>query len=316
MDAVATHSSYLDFCRPQRTALTDLTLNFSSFSYPRDFDSLRGSSLLTYLQGMQRLRSLHLTTPYDFPDFLARSQHSRVPENTIATVPMSELTSFYYYGPTTSLNHLISGLSAPSLQDVRFVLCPKIPLPCLSRVIDEVREEFRSVSVAFHLDNFHLLSSTHSGEIDHFKPWPSFRLDVNCSPSSINSVSSTPSTNLSMVEELTLNFISSNMTRWDHSFSTCDFLRQFRSVRVLRVNPFVREIGLYLKQGEDGQGNILPVLEEIEISIPRLKRHNLDGEYQRRAAEALAAPCKRAGRAVKCYHCEQTETQSRNAGSW
>jgi hypothetical protein len=229
------------------TALTDLTLNFSSFSYPRDFDSLRGSSLLTYLQGMQRLRSLHLTTPYDFPDFLARSQHSRVPENTIATVPMSELTSFYYYGPTTSLNHLMSGLSAPSLQDVRFVLCPKIPLPCLSRVIDEVREEFRSVSVAFHLDNFHLLSSTHSGEIDHFKPRPSFRLDVNCSPSSINSMSSTPSTNLSIVEELTLNFISSNMTRWDHSFSICDFLRQFRSVRVLRVNPFVREIGLYLK---------------------------------------------------------------------
>ncbi|KAI0274182.1 hypothetical protein BGY98DRAFT_84000 [Russula aff. rugulosa BPL654] len=200
-----------------------------------------------------------------------------------------------------------------------FALCsaPKIPYVPLSGY----RRGEGRISVSqrsFRSGKFPPLIVDSLGGNDHFKPRPSFRLDVNCSPSLTNSMSSTPSTKLSMAEELTLNFLDSNMTRWDHSFSICDFLRQFRSVRVLRVNPFVREIGLYLKQDEDGQGTILPVLEEIEISIPRLKRHNLDGEYQRRAADALAAlkPCKRAGRAVKCYHCEQTETQSRNAGSW
>jgi hypothetical protein len=83
---------------------------------------------------------------------------------------------------------------------------------------------------------------------------------------------------------------------------------------VLRVNPFVREVGLYLKQ--DDEKAILPVLELVELSIPRSTRYP-DKGYQGRAAEALAAfePCERAGRLVKVYHCEQTETRSRNARS-
>jgi hypothetical protein len=107
------------------------------------------------------------------------------------------------------------------------------------------------------------------------------------------------------------------MTQWDGVFSLRDFLRQFCSVRVLRVNPFVREVGLYLQQ-DDGEA-ILPVLEEVQLSISRrhLTRYS-DKEYQRRAAEALAAfePCERAGRLVKVYYCEQTQTQSRNARCW
>jgi hypothetical protein len=90
------------------------------------------------------------------------------------------------------------------------------------------------------------------------------------------------------------------------------FLRQFRSVRVLRVNPFIREVGLYLQQ-DDGEA-ILPVLEEIEFSISRLTRYS-DEEYQRRAAEALAAfepfvsARERAGRVVNVYHCEPTQSK-------
>jgi hypothetical protein len=79
------------------------------------------------------------------------------------------------------------------------------------------------------------------------------------------------------------------------------------------VNPFVREVGLYLKQDEDGQEAIFPILEQVEISISR--RGCSDEEYQRCTTEALAAfePCERAGRPVKVYHSEQTETQSRYA---
>jgi hypothetical protein len=205
-------------------------------------------------------------------------------------------------------------LSAPSLQDARFALCTHYSLPHLSRFIDNVRGEFRSVSVAFDRNNFHLLS------IDHFKPGPSFRLNMNCSPYTINSMNSTgtPSTKLALAEELTLNFPCSKMTVWETVFPMRDFLRQFRSIRVLRVNPFVREIGLCLRHDEDDDEEaIFPVLEEVEISISRLKRYSSDEEYQLGVAEARVAfePCERAGRPVKFYHCEQTGMQSRNARS-
>ncbi|KAI0274179.1 hypothetical protein BGY98DRAFT_1188694 [Russula aff. rugulosa BPL654] len=253
------------------TALTDLTLNFTTSNLV-DFDVSQGSSFLACLQGMQRLRKLDLTIQLNLRVFLSESEQSPDPKDTTVTVPMSELTHFYYSGPNTFLNHLMSRISAPSLQDARFQVCAKYSLPYLSRVIDDVREEFRSVSVTFDSDNFHLVSSTHLGDIDHFKPSESsFRLNVNCSPYSIDSMNSTPSTKLSIAEELTLNFPGSNMTGWEDIFSMRDFLRQFRSVRVLRVNPFVREIGLYLKQDEDGQ----------EASCPYWKK----SRYQYRAQD-------------------------------
>jgi hypothetical protein len=208
----------------------------------------------------------------------------------------------------------MSGLSAPSLQDARFKLHNEFPLLCLSRVIDDVREDFRSVSVTFDIEYFLLLSSTRSGEIDHRKP-SSFRFDLNYSSDPIN-LKSTPSTRLAMAEELTLNFPMSYMAGWDDPSSMPDFLRQFRSVRLLRVNPFMEEIGLYLKKDEDGQEAILPVLEQVEISISRrVPRGCSDKEYELRVAEALAAfePCERAGRPVKVCCCEQTEMQFRNA---
>jgi len=269
------------------TALTDLTLNVTSNGAV--FDPSQASCLLASLQGMRCLRTLDLTTPYDYRDF--QSQHS-TPKDIVSLL---KLTHFQYSGPTIFLNNLISGLSAPSLQDARFVLYTNFPPLYLSRVIDDIREEFRSVSVTFDsVGHFHLLSSTHSGKIDHFKP--SFRFNVNHSPYSITSINSTPSTKLAMVEELALNFPSPIMTNWNPTFSLREFLRQFRSVKVLRVNPFVREVGLYLKQDDDGEA-ILPVLEQVELS---------DQEYQRRVAEALAAfePCERAGRLVNVYHCD------------
>jgi hypothetical protein len=295
-------------------ALTDLTLDVTIYD-PAAFDASQGSPFLVCLQGMQSLRNLDLTIRRGHRDFLSQaSQHSPVPKHP-ATVPVSKLTRFYYSGPTTFLRHLMSRLSAPFLQDVSLEIRTKFPLPYLSRVIDDMREEFRSVSVAFDASTFHLLSSTHLGEIDHFKPSDSsFMFNVNCFPDSIKSMS-TPSTKLAVAEELTLNFPSSEMRRWVDVFSLREFLRQFRSVRVLRVNPFVREVGLYLKNDDDEEA-ILPVLEEVEISISRL-RGCLDEEYQRRAVEVLAAfePCERAGRLVKVSHCKQTQAQLRNARS-
>ena len=286
------------------TTLTDLKLDIRS--YTAGFDSSQGSFLLTCLQGMQCLRSIVLTTPDDLRDF--QSQHS-TPKDI---VPLSKLTRFHYSGSTIFLNNFMSGLSVPSLQDASFVHCIRFPLLYLSRVIDDVTEEFRSVSVTFDIENFHIISSTHSGKIDYLKP--SFRFKVNCFPDSIKSINTTPSKKLAMAEELALIFSSSNITQWGHVFSLREFLRQFHSVRVLRINPFVREVGLYLEQ-EDGDGETtFPALEEIELSISRLAGHS-DKEYQRRAAEALAAfdplisARERAGRPVRVYLCEQTPSK-------
>jgi hypothetical protein len=71
-------------------------------------------------------------------------------------VPLLKLTHFHYSGFNSILNDFMSRLSAPSLQDARFEVCIKSPLLYLSRVIDDVSGEFRSVSVTFDLDQFHL----------------------------------------------------------------------------------------------------------------------------------------------------------------
>jgi hypothetical protein len=116
------------------TALTDLALNVTT---PKAvaFDPTQGSSLLPCLQRMPCLRNLDLTTPYLPQDY---DQHL-APKNTTPV-------KINYHGPRTFLDHLVFGLSAPFLQDVLFSLYTSHPLPYLSRVIDDVREKFRSVS--------------------------------------------------------------------------------------------------------------------------------------------------------------------------
>jgi hypothetical protein len=207
---------------------------------------------------MQCLRSLHLTLWHEPRD--SQSQHS-TPKDI---VPLLKLTRFNYSGSTIFLNNLMSGLSAPSLQDTSFLLLSiRSPLLYLSRVIDDVTEEFRSVSVTLDIRYFSLLSSTHSRKIDYFKP--SFSFYVLCSEDTTKSFSGMSSTKLAKTEELALVFLRSNITELEHVFSLRKFLRQFRSVEVLRVIPFMREVGLYLQQ-DDGEA-LLPALEEIELSI-------------------------------------------------
>ena len=98
-----------------------------------------------------------------------------------------------------------------------------------------------------------------------------------------------------MAEELALNFPRSKMIYREQGSLLRDSLRQFHSVRVLGVNSFIREVGLYLQQ-DDGEA-MLPVLEEIELSI-----------YIRRGLGVLR-PHERAGRPVKVYHRERMQVK-------
>ena len=274
------------------TALTDLTLNV-----PYNAAGFDSSSLVACLQGMKYLRSLKLST-----SGAIRSQRLTLPKDII--VPLLKLTRFHYHGPTLFLNDLMSGLSAPSLQDVRFVINVRYPILCLSRLIDDVTEDFLSVSVSFDVICFQLLSSTHLGKVDHFNP--SFRFSANYFADSIESINSTPPTKLAMAQELTLNFPNSIID----VRSLCEFLRQFRGVKVLRLKPFILDAAPLQK--DEGEA-ILPLLEEIELSISRFI-HYSDKEYERRVGEALAAfelfvsARERVGRPVKVYHCEQMQT--------
>jgi hypothetical protein len=279
------------------TVLTDLNLDVSSDATV--IDSSQGSFFLACLQGMQSLRSLHLTTPDGF-----RDSHS-TPKDI---VPLLKLTHFHYDGSISFLNDLMSGLSAPSLQDARFEFYIEFPFLHYSRLIDDVREEFRSVGVTFDVGEFRLSSWTNLGKIDRFEP--SFTFDLFFLPVSNKPIinNSTPSIKLSMAEELALFFPRSNITDLETIYPLREFLRQFRSVRVLRLDPFIREVGLYLQQ-DDGEA-ILPLLEEIELSISHLKRCSYK-DFKRRTAEELAAfepfvsARERAGRLVKVYHSEQ-----------
>ena len=108
------------------------------------------------------------------------------------------------------------GVSAPSLQVVHFTLGVRSPLLYLYWLIDDVREEFRSVSVTFDYGHFRLFSSTHLGEVDHFKS--SLKFDVFFSRDSSRAINSTPSMKLAMAEELAIRFCCSNITKWEHFF--------------------------------------------------------------------------------------------------
>jgi hypothetical protein len=297
------------------TALTDLTLDVTSVtSNAADFESSQGSFLLTCLQGMECLRSLDLTTP----DYLRESQSQHSTPNDV--VPLLKLTRFHYFGPTAFLNNLMSGLSAPSLQDVHFILCNLLPILHLPRFIDGLREQYHTANVTFYRNghDFRLSLLTHSGDIDHVKP--SFRFHTNYFPGSIKPItgSSMSSTKLATTEELALLFPATTMvgrvgpllTVLQHDFPLREFLRQFRSVKVLRLNPFVPEVALSLRQ-DDGEA-LLPLLEEIVLSAPPISRSTKgpDEEYQDRSAAELAAfepfvsAREQMGRHVKISHRE------------
>ena len=278
------------------TALTDLTLDVIWVtSNAADLESSQGSSLLTCLQGMKSLRSLDLTTT----GYLRESQYS-TPKDIVPLLLLN-LTHFHYFGPTTFLNNLMSGLSAPSLQDVHFILCNLSPILHLPRFIDDLKEPYRTVNVTFDVnsrDDFELSLLTHPMDIDHVKP--SFRFHTNCFPESIKPItsSSTSSTKLATAEELVLLFpdtsmvvgrASPSLAEWQREFPFREFLRQFRNVKVVRLDPFVPEVASSLQQ-DDGEA-LLPFLEEIELSTPPISRstEGPDEEYQRRAAAELAA---------------------------
>jgi hypothetical protein len=271
------------------TALTDLTLDVISVtSNATDFESSQGSFLLTCLQGMKSLRSLDLTTP----GYLRESQSQYSTPNDIVPLLLLNLTHFHYFGPTTFLNNLMSGLSAPSLQDVHFILCNSSPILHLPRFIDGLKEQYRTVNMTLDMnrDDFGLSLLTHPRDIDHVKP--SFRFHTNCFPESIKPItsSSTSSTKLATAEELALLFPDTTMVVvWQRDFPLREFLRQFRNVKVLRLDPFFSEVAFSLQQ-DDGEA-LLPFLEEIELSAPPISRstEGPDEEYQRRAAAELAA---------------------------
>jgi len=287
------------------TALTDLMLLVDA-----GIESSTEASRLAFLRGMHCLRNLDLSIlpnplDYDYP-----SQHS-VPKDT---VPMSELTRFHYIGHNTFLNNLMAGFSAPSLQDVHFMLCDLLPILHIPRFIDGLREPYRTVNVTFNgnrRDDFGLSLLTHSEDMDHFKP--PFRLHTNHFPQSIEPItsSSMSSTKLATAEELALFFPDTVMvTGWQHDFPLREFLRQFRSVKVLRLDPFVPEVALSLRQ-DDGEA-FLPFLEEIELSARPISRSakGPDEEYQHCAAAELVAfepfvsTREQTGRPVKVFHRE------------
>ena len=290
------------------TALTDLVLLVDTVIEPST-----ETSLLACLRGMHCLRNLDLsilTNPFDYA-----LQHS-VPKDTF---PMSELTRFHYIGHNTFLNNLMAGFSAPSLQDVHFMLCDLLPILHIPRFIDGLREPYRTANVTFNgnsRDDFRLSLLTHSGDIDHFKP--SFQLHTNHFPESIEPItsSSMPSTKLATAEELALHFPDTAMlvTGWQHDFPLREFLRRFRSVKVLRLDPFVPEVALSLQQ-DDGEA-LLPLLEEIELSARPISRstNGPDEEYQHRAAAELAAfepfvsTREQTGRPVNVFHREMAQS--------
>ena len=209
------------------TALTILTLDLTSKA--TGFDLSLGPFLLARLRDMACLHDLYLVTPEHLQD--SQPQHS-TPKDI---VPLLKLTYSYYLGSSIFLNSFMPGLSTPSLQDALFSLnVIRVPFLYLSRVIDDVREDFRSASVTFNIGQICPSFWTYSGKIDRFKPF--FDFDLEFLPETNKTIISTPSTKFAMVEELALKFLTSNVTLLEHA-----------GIFVARISPPVAQ-----RQGAPG----------------------------------------------------------------
>ena len=250
------------------TYLTVLVLNIDTV-----FGSSPEKSLPECLRGMTCLRRLVLTISPNPEPLQSPSQPS-----TPKAVPLSELTSFRFRGPSVFLDALVARILAPFLWDVDIWFIDKIlpsisPIVHLPRFIDEIQEHY----YAAHLDFQYLeflglsLSSAQSDSKCIGGHQPIFTLKCDgCHPTvSITHLTGALSTRLTIVEELRVSLPEddvcndNDLWRW--------LYRQFLSVKVLRTEDAdgACRVARTLCQGhgEPVDFTILPALEEIDLGL-------------------------------------------------
>ena len=272
------------------TALTDLSLLLNTAFSPSP-----QKSLLACLKGMHFLRRLDLSIT---------SESQSQPSTPKDIAPLSKLTFFRYRGDIGSLDHLVAGLSAPSLQDVCIDFYVEPHVAHLSRFIDEIEEHYYAVHATFRGWDFRLSLLTQSEYINHCKPHFTLGAVPIDPPISIMGMSRPLSTRFTTVEELRVTFNKEDVRVGEDSIPWRGFLQQFPRLKALRTegaNDYHIARTLLQDHEEPDDPALLPALEEIELSKDSL----LSPESQRGSELAAFGPFvsarQQAGRPVKVF---------------
>ena len=294
------------------TMLTELCLRICTSSPT--------ASLLAHLKDMHCLRHFKLQTLQTFSSINSLMP----PTNPEDTFLLSKLTSFQYQGSNLFLNALVAGFTAPSLQDVHFILDGDNdhadPISHLSRFLDGVEKLYHSVQMISEGDYFRISLFTHSEPVDH--DTPSFSFCSVCSPVSIMRMSAALSAKLSTVEELFIVFIDDYYDWWDGGTRWPAFLQHFHNVKVLRLeHEEVFDLADTMQLDDEPILNFLPMLEEIEIHLrwaerspasPHQNQHVISSELGMAAFRQFLAARQEAGRPVKIFGSQRAPFPDQN----
>jgi hypothetical protein len=282
------------------TALTDLSLQIDTVFGPSP-----ETSLLACFQGMPCLRSLrlHIIDDLEFPSW---------PSTPKDIVRLSKLTHFHYDGESVFLEPLVSGLSAPSLQDVDidFFLWIQPPIVHLPRFINEIEELYHAIHmhVTYHENEFRFSLLTQSEYISRSEPHFKLRFSRGYRDS-LAQMSCALSTKLAAVKELRV--IIDGIDVQDHPYfiSWRRFYERVPSVKALRtggVNNFSVARTLLRDHGKPDDLAFLPALEEIDLGKQVGKTRKLLHRYKHQLAafQPFVSARQQAGRPVKVFFSE------------
>ncbi|KAI0302861.1 hypothetical protein B0F90DRAFT_1713043 [Multifurca ochricompacta] len=258
-------STFLAKLLSSTTSLLDLSLR------KIDLGPSRTALLLTHLQDMPCLCRLELQL-----ERVSRNDAISPRTKGKDNVTLANLTYFHFSGPGASLEVLLAGLSAPSLQDFHIALhdtTPTFLLPHVPRFICDV-EEVSVALIFFSIRSFRISMHNNYRPYDHSP----FEILIPRNRDSITELGDALSTKFATVEDLLLLLtwypVPGQGWLFEEPILWHGFFRQFSGAKILRVQrELVLEIAYFLRSDDRGPIlDTLPALEKIELLSVGLTR--------------------------------------------
>jgi hypothetical protein len=225
------------------------------------FPGLPWSSPFAHLRTMPFLRSLKLQMcipPISVYGVL-------IPKERGDVVLLPQLTSLRIIGLSRSVDALMAELATPALQEFHVSLHDNSSIPDIQRLCKFIRDAgifYSAAQLKLSRTGLTISMLTPAHSIDD----PPFNIIVT-GPYSITQIGAELAAMVSTVEDVFLtvldfNSITSSMSILRDHTSWFQFFARFRNVKILRIHHYVgMEVAGILRQGD-----VLPSLEEIEVS--------------------------------------------------
>ena len=262
------------------------------------------ASLITNLQRMSCLRRFELKS--NVGPFWPVTVSPPPPDSTGDVVPLPKLTDLIFIGPSTYLQKLVAGLATPSLQHLEAEVydAPILsPIPHLCKFICDIECQFIAVRLDL-LKGKVMFSVEKCSKSDRAQP---FRITIP-NPVSLEQIGNTLSGQLSTVEELVVNAVSTLSTQeyviLHAQWQWRGFFNHIWRVKTIQVPSSLVARGVadsFQSHGQEPALDLLPALEQIKAN-PVISAYVSNNEYQYESIYDLFKPLiatrKQAGRPI------------------